>query len=373
MRTIVKLIRGLRSGAAALVFGQKILQAWARNYLTRKLNESPDLEAAIGNLELRLLQSLAVVRDVRLTKLSGGRRMVEARCREISIHIQWRELLRGTLMGSAHLREPHIEIFADRARNSKDQAKEPQIDALLALCRETQRFMPFHLQSLEITEGGIDYVSQFTSPPFKLTLDRVSLSATHLTNIPAAETMAHVSVEGRTTGQGRFWLQLTLPSLADALTFDLQAGLNHVNLVDLNDLLRAYAKFDLKRGICSIYSEFAVEDGRYQGYIQPRFQNLDVFAWEKEHGKSFLQVCRHAVIAFLAGAFKNKPRDELALNVPISGTFDDADVDVWSAVGSLLRNAFIRALLPVPQKNASEKETRPRPRFRFWQRKHAPC
>lgn len=370
MRTISQLIRRLRGGVAVLVLGRRILEAWAKNYLVRKLNESPNLEASVGDFELQFLRGLAVVRRVHLTRLSEGRRMVEARCPEISIHIQWRELLRGTMVGSVNLREPRIEIFADRG---KDADTNSQTDALLALCRETQRFMPFQLRSLEVTDGRVDYVSKFTSPPFRLALHNISLSATNLTNIPHVATAAHVLVEGRTTGQGAFWIRLALPSFSEALTFDMHAGVNHVNLVDLNDVLRAHAKFDLKRGVCSIYSEFKVEDGRYQGYIQPRFQNLDVFAWEKEHGKTFFQICRQAVIAFLAGLFKNRPRDELAMNIPISGTFDDADLDIWSAVGSLLRNTFVRSLLPAPQNDGSAKETKPWPAFRFWRRRLSPC
>jgi hypothetical protein len=231
--------------------------------------------------------------------------------------------------------------------------------------------MPFLLRSLEVSEGCIEYLSQFTSPPFKLTLDKIFLSATNLSNIVSI-THAHVFVEGRITGNGRFWLQLTLPSPSDALTFDLQAGLNRVNLVDLNDVLRAYAKFDLKRGNCSIYAEFNVEQGRYQGFVQPHFQDLDVFAWQKDHGKGFLQICRQAAIAFLATLFKNRPRDELALNIPVSGTFDDPDVDTWSAVGSLLRNMFVRSLLPHSEENGNGKETKRWAGFRFWRREPSP-
>ena len=355
--TFLELIRRLRGGVAMFVFARRILQTWVKNYLTRRLNESRNLEASLGEVELYFLQGQAVVRQIRLTKMSEGRRVVEAHSREISIHIQWRKLLHGTLVGHAILLEPHVEIVADR---ESDPDGKSLSDVLLAICRESQRLMPFHLRSLEAIDGRIEYVSKFTSPPFKLTLDSVSLSATNLTNIaaPAFVTNAHVLLEGRTAGNGQFWVRLTLPSSADALTFDLEAGLNRVNLVELNDVLRAYAKFDLKRGICSIYSEFKVEGGRYEGYIQPRFQDLDIFAWQKEHGKSFLQICRQAAIAIVARILKNQGRDELALNIPISGAFDEPDVDTWSAVGSLLRNAFDLSLLPHSPQNGSRRETK---------------
>jgi len=351
-----------------LLFARRTLLACAKSFLTRKLNESPNFEGSFEEIDFRLFQGRAALRGVRIAALSQGRRVVKVYCREVSIHLQWRELLHGTLGGRGRIHKQNVEIFADR---ESDRDGKSQTDALLALCRQTQRFMPFLLRSLEVSDGCIEYLSQFTSPPFKLTLDKILLSATNLSNI-ASITPAHVFVEGRMTGNGRFWMQLTLPSPSDALTFDLQAGLNRVNLVDLNDVLRAYAKFDLKRGNCSIYAEFNVEQGRYQGFVQPHFQDLDIFAWQKDHGKGFLQICRQAAIAFLAMLFKNRPRDELALKIPISGTFDDPDVDTWSAVGSLLRNMFVRSLLPHSEDIGNGEKTKQSARFRFWSRNQPP-
>ena len=367
--SISRLIRGLHGSAAVLLFIRKTLLAFAKNLLNRKLNESPNVEGSFEELDFNIFQGRATLRRVHVRTLSKGRRVVEAYCREVSVDIQWRELLHGTLVGRVQLREPHVEIFAD---GESDRDGRFQSDALLALCRQTRRFMPFRLRSLEVIKGRIEYLSRSTSPAFKLALDRISLVATNLTNIASGRT-AHVFVEGRTTGNGRFWMRLKLPSPSEALTFDLQAGLNHVNLVDLNDVLRAYARFDLKRGNCSIYAEFNVEQGQYQGFVQPHFRDLDVFAWQKDHGKGFLQICRQALIAFLAALFKNQPRDELALKIPISGAFDDPDVDTWSAVGSLLNNMFVHSLFPRSEDGGPGKETKLSGLFRFWRREPSPC
>jgi Domain of Unknown Function (DUF748) len=372
--TFSQLIRRLRSGLAVLLFGRKVLEAWAKTYLKRKLSESPNLEGSVGGVELYPLQGRAVLRDVAITRFSGGRRAVAARCEKIWIDIEWRALLHGTLVGRARLDSPHVQIFSDPDFSGQERDRDGKSGpaALLGLGRETERMMPFHLRSLELSEGHIEYLSQSTSPPFRLVLEELSISATNVTNLELPGLgPAHIFAEGRTTGNGRFWMRLVLPSLVRALTFDLQAGVNRMNLVDWNDVLLAFAKFDLKRGVCSIYSEFKVEDGRYQGYVQPHLQNLDVFAWQKEHGRSFIQICRQTAIAFLASVFKNKPRDELALNIPISGTFTDADVDTWSAVGSLLRNTFVHSLLSREQETEVQREPRSWGWPRFWRRRAA--
>jgi hypothetical protein len=343
-----------------VLFARRTLQSWAQSYISRKLNEAPDLEGSLGGVEFALLRGEVILRRIHLAKLSGGRKLVEARCEEVCIHIQWRPLLHGILVGKASLRAPHVQIRGGaqkkQEKKGKEKVKADASEALLDFIRQAQRLTPFRLHLLKATEGRVDYVSYDTTPPFKLTLDEFSLSAVDLTNIPdpGGKTIAHISLAGRTTGNGQFWFRLILPSPRDTLTFELQAGLERVNLVDLNDLLRAYAKFDVKRGVCSVYSEFTVENGHYRGKVQPRFQDLDVFAWQKEHSKGFLQICRQALIAIVASLFKNRSRDELALNIGITGTFEDTDVDVWAAVGSLLGNAFRQSLF----NHASEAEAR---------------
>jgi hypothetical protein len=41
---------------------------------------------------------------------------------------------------------------------------------------------------------------------------------------------------------------------------------------------------------------------------------------------------------------ENKDQDQVATKAPFSGNFADNDVDVWTAVVNLMRNAFVQAL-----------------------------
>ncbi len=52
------------------------------------------------------------------------------------------------------------------------------------------------------------------------------------------------------------------------------------------------------------------------------------------------------VVESAAVAFKNHPNDTLATKIPISGTYQKSEVGILSAIGNLLKNAFIHALVP---------------------------
>jgi hypothetical protein len=78
------------------------------------------------------------------------------------------------------------------------------------------------------------------------------------------------------------------------------------------------------------------------------FKNLKVFKWEKERQKDALQIFWQAIVGTVATLLKNHPHDQLATKVPITGAFNQSDVHLWPTIQTLLRNAFIRALVPQP-------------------------
>jgi len=76
------------------------------------------------------------------------------------------------------------------------------------------------------------------------------------------------------------------------------------------------------------------------------FRDLNVFEWEKERKKNVLEIFWQAIVGTLATVLKNQPKDQLATKIPITGSFGKTDVHLWPTIATLLRNAFIRALVP---------------------------
>jgi hypothetical protein len=126
-----------------------------------------------------------------------------------------------------------------------------------------------------------------------------------------------------------------------------------MNLVALNDFLRTYGKFDVERGTAGIFTEIAAADGRYEGYVKPVLEDIDVFSWQKEKRKNVLQIFWQAIVGTAATVLKNQPKDRLATIVPISGEYqpDNTSADILSAIGGVLKNAFIRAIVPRLEKS----------------------
>ena len=64
----------------------------------------------------------------------------------------------------------------------------------------------------------------------------------------------------------------------------------------MNDILRAYGRFDVAAGQFSVFSQVAVKDGNINGYVKPMFANLKVYDYQKDKSTSVLHQAKELVI-----------------------------------------------------------------------------
>jgi hypothetical protein len=138
---------------------------------------------------------------------------------------------------------------------------------------------------------------------------------------------------------------MKMDALAKTPTFEGKAKLEGMNLANLNNFIDAFAKFDIKSGEISIYTEAAAKDGKITGYTKPIIKHLKVLNWEKDKEKP-LKIAYEAVVEAVAWIFKNHNKEQLATKVDFEGNIKKPDIDIWELIGQVLKNAFIQALYP---------------------------
>ena len=102
---------------------------------------------------------------------------------------------------------------------------------------------------------------------------------------------------------------------------------------------------DVENGTLRLYTEVAAKDGKFKGYIKPLTKDLDILSL-KQDDKNPLRLAWEAMVAGVGQFFENQPKAQVGTQVPFSGSFSDPNPEIWSTVGHLLRNAFVRALHP---------------------------
>jgi hypothetical protein len=238
------------------------------------------------------------------------------------------------------MNQPHVNFVS--STNAVENGKNESWDKIL------QSLFPFDLNRVEIDNGEVHFQNPESQPPVDIYISRLNATATNLTNarnLPE-KLPAGLNVSGSTIGGGLLAMQLQMNLLASKPTYQMECGLTNVDLVSLNEFLRTYGKFDVAHGRFSLFTSVASDDGNYQGYIKVFFNNLDVFQWDKERKKNVLKVFWEAIVAGISEVFKNHVKDQLATKIPIVGTYTNSSVGLWTATGTLLQNAFIRALVP---------------------------
>ena len=311
-------------------------------YVNHQLNRNTEYGGAIGDVRVSLWRGAYDIKNIDIYKRNGAVKDPFFNAQNLDLSIEWRELFHGAVVGAVAMNSPRLNFESGPTPEQSQTGKNVPWDQTLS------SLFPFKLNRFEVQNGEVHFQNHFSKPPVDIYLNQLSAVATNLTNardlsnkLPAS-LMAHCT----TLGKGNMDLQLHLNLQTPLPTYELVCQLSNVDLVSLNDFLRAYGKFDVSRGRFELYASVAANNGQYEGYIKTFFDDLDVFKWQKEKNKTALQVVWDAVVESASVVLKNHPKDSIATKIPISGTYKKGEVGVWSAIGNLLQNAFIHALVP---------------------------
>jgi hypothetical protein len=111
----------------------------------------------------------------------------------------------------------------------------------------------------------------------------------------------------------------------------------------VNPWLRQYVKADAKQGDFDLYLEVASANGTYKGYAKPMLRDVQFLSLEEVPKENPLKSLWQGTLQIAAELFENQPRQQVAAQVPFSGTIAGAQTDLLAAIGSVLRNAFVSA------------------------------
>lgn len=323
---------------AALPYGVK----W---YVNRVLDENPDYDGQIGDVDIHLWRGAYSIDDLKIIKTTGKARIPFLDIRKVDLSVSWRELWRGTVVAKLHFWEPKVNFVDGEKKEDVQTGKGQPWGQVL------DKLVPFKISQLLVETGEVHFRNFQASPPVDLWIKDLNARVENLTNsTKSAENLfASCHADGKALGGGLFQLDLKLNPRAEKPTFDLDAKLEKVNLTYLNAFFKKYAKLDFEKGQGDIVAELAADQGKLTGYVKPLLKDLDVVDWEKDRKRdhdSIFHVVWEAIAGALAEIFQNQPKDQLATRIPLNGSLDKPDTDILSTIGGVLTNAFITAFTP---------------------------
>ncbi|HVB02806.1 MAG TPA: DUF748 domain-containing protein [Chitinophagaceae bacterium] len=308
--------------------------------VNKELTRIPGYQGHVNEIDVSLFRGAYTLEIVKLDKTGGKVPVPFFSATTLDLSIQWKGLLHHRIVGQIIVGHPILNFVKGPTKATSQTRIDSSWISVLS------KLMPLKVNHFEIIGGEIHYRDYFSKPKVDLYTKNVHIVASNLSNVNQDKNLLPSNVTGTADMYGgHASLNMRINAMDSLPTFEVKAKLLGLDLTKLNNFLQAYANFDVKQGILSIYTEAAAKEGLINGYAMPFIKNLKVVNW-KQDKKNPLRLAWEAVIGATAWIFKNHRLNQLATRATFEGDIKNPDVDIWYIIGQTLRNAFIQALYP---------------------------
>lgn len=332
--------------ATILVFvvARLTLPFFVLRYVNKTLSEMKGFNGHVEDIDIRLIRGAYIIKMINIYETDNELKKSDSipffSSAKIDLSVDWKSLFHKRLVGEIKMDNPVLNFKNKKTDNSDIKSDTADFRFLI------HQLIPLTINSLKIVNGEVHYIDRYSSPIVDIKMDRIKGYATNLSNVINKDTLlpAKISGTGNTYG-GSFTVNVNLDLLNEYPTFDLNAEMIELDLTQVNNFLRAYANFDVAKGVFSVYSEFAANNGKFKGYVKPLLSGLDVVQWNKEEG-SVPQIAWETIVASLSTILTNQRKEQFATKLNIEGDFANPKIGIMEAIKFVLVNAYIEALKP---------------------------
>jgi hypothetical protein len=232
-------------------------------------------------------------------------------------------------------------------RNPTDKARRAEVvDAAKELKKNSGLVVT--VKHGKVLQSELGFVNKSAKPDYRVFVTDINAEVDHFSNelkrLEGGD--AAVKVTGRFMGTGQTVVAGTFRPEKPNPDFDLDVRIVKTQLKSFNDVLRAYADLDLSKGAFSFFSELSVKRGEVNGYVKPMFKDVEVYDPKQDTDKALTKKLYEAVIGGVADLLKNKDDNQIAAESDVTGPVPNPRADTWQIVGTLIQNAFFKAILP---------------------------
>jgi hypothetical protein len=212
--------------------------------------------------------------------------------------------------------------------------------------------MLLRVDRLRLAKCSVGMVNDNAKPPYRVYLSEADLRLTNLSN-RFSQGPAEAELRGKFMGSGPALVNARFRPEKQGPDLDLRVKIEDTRLTDMNDLFRAYGRFDVTEGTFAFYSELEIRNDAISGYIKPFFKDVKVYDKRTDSEKKTFRRLYEMLIGGVANLLESRHRHEVAARVDISGPVDNPRVSNWQIIGKLVENAFFKTILPGFEKEVS--------------------
>jgi Domain of Unknown Function (DUF748) len=257
----------------------------------------------------------------------------------------------GRIEYSPSVKVAHIEnVTIDRVRFDYIHSAPAETESAKKVTRAVQKAsnkksVLVRLDEFHVKNSNIGVVNRAKNPPFRIFVTGANLDVTNLSN-QFVQGPARATLTGRFMGSGAASARASYRPEKVGPDLDLDIKVEGTQMTAMNDVWRAYGKFDVVGGVMSVYTQIRIKNGYLNGYVKPLFQDVNVYDPNQDKKKPFFKKLYEGVVEGLSDLFENRREDRVATVVNISGPVGNPNSSIWQILGKLWENAFIKAIFP---------------------------
>lgn len=329
---LVVVLVGVR---AALPYGLQ----W---YVNRTLDRNPEYAGHVGDVDLAILRGAYRIDDVQIEKTTADVPVPFFSAQTVEFSVYWNALFNGSVVGEMRFLAPVLNIVDSESEENEQTGEEGNWLAVL------DELFPLRIDRVLVEQGQLHFRNFESEPPVDVYLSDLNAVARNLTNSEdlSDSLVSTLDLSAVAMGSGELTMKAELNLLMDPPAFDVDARLLDLPVMRLDDLIAAYAPFDVEAGTLDVVTEMAARDGLLEGYVKPIVYNLEVFDWKgdiEEDKDNPIRALWEGLVGLVGEVVENQPRDQVATNVPFSGSLESPETSVWATISGVLRNAFVEA------------------------------
>lgn len=311
------------------------------HYANKKLSSMDGYYGHIDDIDLNLYRGAYVINDFYIEKVDSitQEHLPFVSLKTVALSVEWKSLFHGRIVGELEITDPVVCFTKDKVEPADIQNDTMDFRKVL------KKFMPLKINSFKINNGKLQFIDPNFKPRIDVAITNIEVIAENLSSVQDSTVLPTTLKVTANVYKGVFDLKMKINPLASTPTFDLNAELKNTNLPDLNEFLKAYAKFDVHSGTFGLYTEVASKDKKFVGYVKPVIKNLKVKGSEDRHDLFFNKLYE-SLVGSVGVVLKNSEEEQVATKIPFKGDYEDTTVETWYALLQVLRNAFVQALYP---------------------------
>jgi hypothetical protein len=338
MRRRNKWLLALAIVAVVLVGIRLALEPVLLDYANDKLDALPSYGGHIDDLDLALLRGGYDLKGVEIVKTGAGQPVPFIKADRIEATVEWHSLLRGKLVAEGDLYRPQVNLVKAESEQKSQLGKE------VNWVEQFKELFPFRFNTVRVHDGTLTFRAPGIQTQDALVARHIDGTLSNLTNVADStkQTFARFGFTAEVLHGGKAKLDGTIDPLAVKPTFDLNLGVKNVELPQVNPWLTRFIKADAEQGEFELYMEIAAADGKFKGYAKPVMRDVNIYS-SKEPEKNPLKRLWEGLVDVAANIVENHQEDQVAARIPLSGTIEKPNADLFATIGSVLHNGFVSA------------------------------